>query len=115
MICSSPWNLEAGSLALQSTWVGREIYSKTLGSNMKRLLALHEDEVRKGGKIDFEEIKKVKYLHEFDRAVQGPIWGYPGEGAYYRDASSTDSLFGVRIPLFSISAADDPVSAPLVS
>ncbi|RDL35013.1 Hydrolase, alpha fold family [Venustampulla echinocandica] len=110
VICSSPWNLDVGSMALQSTWIGREIYSKTLGTNMKKLLALHEDEVRKGGKLDFEKIKKVKYLHEFDREVQGPSWGYPTEGAYYRDASSTDSLFGVRIPLFSISAADDPVA-----
>lgn len=43
------------------------------------------------------------------RHVQGPTWGYPTEGAYYRDASSSDSLFAVRIPLFAIHAKDDPV------
>ena len=36
-------------------------------------------------------------------------WGYPTEGAYYRDASSVDSLLAVRIPLFAIHAEDDPV------
>lgn len=35
---------------------------------------------------------------------------YPTVGAYYRDASSVESLLAVRIPLFAINARDDPVS-----
>lgn len=41
--------------------------------------------------------------------MQGPTWGYPTEGAYYRDASCCDSLLAVRTPLFAIHAEDDPV------
>ena len=41
--------------------------------------------------------------------MQGPTWGYPTEGAYYRDASSCDPLLAVRVPLFAINANDDPV------
>lgn len=37
VVCSNPWNLEAGSLALQRTWLGMEVYSKTMGTSMKRL------------------------------------------------------------------------------
>jgi len=48
------------------------------------------------------------------RELQGPTWGYPTEGAYYRDASSCDSLLAVRIPLFAINAEDDPVSDAVV-
>lgn len=44
------------------------------------------------------------------RELQGPTWGYPTEGAYYRDASSVESLMAVRIPYFAIHAEDDPVS-----
>lgn len=44
------------------------------------------------------------------RDVQGPTWGYPTEGAYYRDASCADSVLAVRIPLFAIHAEDDPVN-----
>jgi len=44
------------------------------------------------------------------RYIQGPTWGYPTEGAYYRDAASTDSLLAVKIPFFAINAEDDPVS-----
>lgn len=49
------------------------------------------------------------------RDVQGPTWGYPTEGAYYRDASSADSVLAVRIPLFAIHAEDDPVNVLVCS
>jgi len=77
---------------------------------MKRLVELHHDQIIKNPKIDFDKIRNITYLHEFDRQIQGPAWGYPTEGAYYRDASSTDSLLAVKIPLFAINAEDDPVS-----
>jgi predicted alpha/beta-fold hydrolase len=44
------------------------------------------------------------------RLVQCPTWGYPTEDAYYRDASSVDSVLSVRIPTLAINAVDDPVS-----
>jgi len=37
VLCASPWNLEVCSLNLQRTWLGMEVYSKTMGSSMKRL------------------------------------------------------------------------------
>lgn len=109
MVISNPWALEISSVALQKTWIGREVYSKTMGGNLKRLLELHYDQVSKNSKLDFEKIRKAVYIHEFDRLVQGPTWGYPTEGAYYRDASSVDSLFAVKIPFFAINAEDDPI------
>ena len=70
----------------------------------------HVAEIAKNPRVDVDKVRQVKYLHEFDRVLQGPTWGYPTEGAYYRDASSSDSLLAVRIPLFAINAEDDPVS-----
>lgn len=49
-------------------------------------------------------------LTSMNSALQCPTWGYPTEGAYYRDAASTDSLMGIRIPFLSVQAEDDPVS-----
>lgn len=40
-------------------------------------------------------------------------WGYPTETAYYRDASSSDSVLAIRIPYLAIQAADDPVRTSL--
>jgi predicted alpha/beta-fold hydrolase len=112
VVISNPWNLEVGSVNLQSSWLGLEVYSKTMGGNMKNLFMIHADEICKNPKIDRDAIMKVRYLHEFDRMVQGPTWGYPTEGAYYRDASSVDALLAVKIPLFAINATDDPVGDP---
>lgn len=36
-IMSSPWDLQAGNLALQRTWFKHNVYSKALGSSMKQL------------------------------------------------------------------------------
>jgi len=110
VVLSNPWNLEAGSLALQRTFMGLNVYSRAMGTNMKKLFETHVDQVSKNPKINVEEVRRIKYLHEFDREVQGPTWGYPTEGAYYRDAASTDSLLAIRIPFLAIHAEDDPVS-----
>lgn len=81
-----------------------------MGANLKKLAEKHHDQLITNPKLDFEELRKTKYLHEFDRVIQAPTFGYPTEGAYYRDASSVDSLLAARIPVFAINAEDDPVS-----
>jgi predicted alpha/beta-fold hydrolase len=70
----------------------------------------HVEQISQNSKINLVEVRRLRYLHEFDREVQGPTWGYPTEGAYYRDASSSDSLLAIRIPFLALHAEDDPVS-----
>ncbi|MCJ1247849.1 hypothetical protein MMC30_005064 [Trapelia coarctata] len=111
VVASNPWNLDIGAIALQRSWIGMEIYSKTMGASMKKLFEEHAGELMRNSRVDMEKVRNIKYLHEFDRDVQGPTWGYPTEGAYYRDASSADSVLAVRIPLFAIHAEDDPIAA----
>ncbi|KAH0566417.1 hypothetical protein GP486_000200 [Trichoglossum hirsutum] len=133
VVCSNPWNLEVSSLALQRSWLGLGVYSKVMASNMKRLFEIHIEEISKNPQIDVDKVRGVRYLHEFDRSalaaipalrtkgaypvineirvVQCPSWGYPTEGAYYRDASSSDSVLAVRVPLFVLNAEDDPIAA----
>ncbi|OJJ43780.1 hypothetical protein ASPZODRAFT_73265 [Penicilliopsis zonata CBS 506.65] len=110
VLCASPWNLEVGSMNLQRSWLGLEVYSKTMGTNMKRLFDQHAEEVSRNPRVDVEAVRKTTYLHEFDRALQCTTWGYPTEGAYYRDASSVDSMLAIRIPFFTVQAEDDPIA-----
>ncbi|KAJ6151074.1 hypothetical protein N7470_007668 [Penicillium chermesinum] len=110
VICASPWNLDVSSVALQSTRLGRE-YSKFMGTSMKKLFEQHVDEISKNPRIDIDTIRSITYLHEFDRALQCPTWGYPSEGAYYRDAASTDSMLAIRVPFLCLQAEDDPIAA----
>ncbi|OJJ81936.1 putative hydrolase, alpha/beta fold family [Aspergillus glaucus CBS 516.65] len=110
VLCGSPWNLEVCSLNLKRTWLGMEVYSKTMGSSMKRLFEQHVDAIKKNPRVDIEAVRRITYLHEFDQAIQCPTWGYPTEGAYYRDAATTDSLLAIRIPFLAIQAEDDPIA-----
>ena len=98
-------------MALQRTYLGREVYSKAMGNSMRALFAAHKDEIIKNTALDIERIESVKYLQEFDREIQCATWGYPTEGAYYRDASSADSVFAIRIPTLCLHATDDPIAA----
>lgn len=70
----------------------------------------HVEEIKKNPNVNIEKVMASKYLFEFDRALQCDVWGYPTEGAYYRDAASTEPLLNVRIPLLCINAEDDPVA-----
>ncbi|OJJ97322.1 hypothetical protein ASPACDRAFT_62989 [Aspergillus aculeatus ATCC 16872] len=110
VLCASPWNLEVSSEYLKSSWLGLQVYSKVMGSSMKKLFEQHVESVALNPLVNVEEIRNVTYLHEFDRALQCPAWGYPTEGAYYRDASSIDSMLGIKIPFFVIQAEDDPIA-----
>lgn len=87
----------------------------------------HRKELEMYSNLDMAAIEKATYLFDFDRAVQCvvplcvcsgdgligccrcPTWGYPTEDAYYRDASSADSVLSIRIPFMAIHATDDPV------
>lgn len=77
---------------------------------MRNLFDTHRESIMKNTNIRIEDVQKVKYLHEFDRAVQCATWGYPTEGAYYRDASSADSVLAIQIPVLCIHATDDPIA-----
>lgn len=110
MVLSNPWNLDVSALALQRSFIGLNVYSRAMGTNMKKLFEMHVDQISKNPRIDVERVRRMKYLHEFDREVQGPTWGYPTEGAYYRDASSSDSLLAIRIPFLALNARDDPIA-----
>jgi predicted alpha/beta-fold hydrolase len=109
VVIGNPWNLDAGSIALQSTFVGRELYSATMGKSMIKLIEKHASVIEEDPNFNMKRIRACRYLHEFDREVQCASWGYPTEGAYYRDSSSTDSIHAVRVPLFAINSTDDPV------
>ncbi|SPQ21951.1 89b5dc8d-18be-4aca-8569-8b15292d1f69 [Thermothielavioides terrestris] len=106
---ANPFDLEVSNKALQRTLLGKQVYSRVMGSNMKKLINMHKDTVLKHTNLDFDRIQKVTYLHEFDREVQTVTWGYPTENAYYRDASSSDAVLAIRIPFLAISALDDPI------
>jgi predicted alpha/beta-fold hydrolase len=37
VLCANPWNLEVSSVAMQSNFMGLNVYSKVMGASMKKL------------------------------------------------------------------------------
>ncbi|CAI6328700.1 unnamed protein product [Periconia digitata] len=108
--CSNPWNLEVCAKALQRTYLGLEVYSRAMGGNLQKLYEQHKDMIVQNPAITDEKVRACKYIGDFDRVVQAPTWGYPTEGAYYRDAQSADAVVAIKIPFLAINATDDPIS-----
>lgn len=79
-------------------------------ASLRTLVENNKAEIEQYSDLSYADLSKVNYLYEFDRAYQCPTWGYPTEDAYYRDASSVDSLLAVRIPLLALNAVDDPIA-----
>ncbi|KAL2069341.1 hypothetical protein VTL71DRAFT_15679 [Oculimacula yallundae] len=110
VVCSNPWNLELSSWSMRRSWIGSEIYSRSIANGLKAYVQLHKEEIREFcTNINLERVNKTVYFHEFDEEVTAPAGGYPTAGAYYRDGSSVDALLAVRVPLLALNALDDPI------
>ncbi|KJZ75012.1 hypothetical protein HIM_05498 [Hirsutella minnesotensis 3608] len=110
VICSNPFNLDISSKILQGTFMGKEVYLRTMGGTMREMALSHKKELELYSNLDIPAIEKSTYLYDFDRAVHCPTWGYPTEYAYYRDSSSSDAVLAIRIPFMAIHATDDPIA-----
>ena len=84
----NPFDLEVSNKTLQRTLLGKQVYSRVMGSksdysvrgtisasnptaaNMKKLINTHKDSVLKYTNLNYDRIQKVTFLHEFDREVQ---------------------------------------------
>ncbi|KAF4977640.1 hypothetical protein FZEAL_5862 [Fusarium zealandicum] len=110
VVLSNPFNLEVSSKILQNSYVGKEVYLRVMGSALKELIRTHRQELEKFSKIDVDAVLDTTYVNEFDRLTQCPLWGYPTEYAYYRDASSTDSILSIKIPFLAVHSTDDPIA-----
>ncbi|SPN97622.1 related to P.glauca late embryogenesis abundant protein and YBR177c and YPL095c [Cephalotrichum gorgonifer] len=110
IVCSNPFNLEVSNKALRRTLLGKEVYQRVMGNSMKELAKRHKVAIETHTCLDYERLASITYLYEFDRELQCPLWGYPTEDAYYRDASSTDAVLAIRIPFLAVHAVDDPIA-----
>lgn len=62
--------MDVTSELMKSTLIGKEVYLRVMGGSMKQLVNNNKKEIKQYTKLDLEEIEKVTYLYEFDRAVQ---------------------------------------------
>ena len=104
VVVSNPWNLEVCALHLQRSILGRLIYSPVMASNLMGIFWRNAAKIVSRCNIDLHKAKQVKYIHEFDRYIQCPTWGFRTETEYYRRASSSSSVLDVKVPFLAINA-----------
>ncbi|EKM55427.1 uncharacterized protein PHACADRAFT_256045 [Phanerochaete carnosa HHB-10118-sp] len=120
-----PWDLLANSNRLGATWLGRELYSKALGTNLKNLLRKHlatfeahpEAEVSK--RIPDLLQQSRPRLYTFDDTItciaggSSPPFPFRSANDYYIWASSHHVLSEVQVPCLVLNTGDDPLISVL--
>jgi uncharacterized protein len=106
---------------MEERWFSREIYSKSMGQNLIKVVARHLETIGKMPNNPLVDVLPTYYamkkptLVDFDdsitRFVGGPSPTFPFASAwdYYRWASSHKVLGDVSVPFLAINAADDPI------
>ncbi|KAF8636529.1 hypothetical protein AX17_003342 [Amanita inopinata Kibby_2008] len=118
---SCPWDLARNNAGILSTFLGRHVYAKGMGTNLlnvvkKNLKGLTSDPNHIVAKAVTTVLTlKDPTLDEFDskftRIAGGSSPPFPFETSddYYQWASSHHVIGGIRVPYLAINAVDDPV------
>ncbi|EIW85205.1 AB-hydrolase YheT [Coniophora puteana RWD-64-598 SS2] len=120
-ILGCPWDLQANTDKLTSTYLGHHVYSKGMGRNLVNLLRRHVDTlstysdrgVAEAAAATMNMVRPTieAFDSHFTRIAGGssPPWPFATAGDYYAYASSHKVLGNVQIPFLAINSVDDPV------
>lgn len=111
LVCN-PWDLSLCGLAIESSFVSRQLYVSQMTSNMKRLVK-NNRQVMLDSALFREQEPKLKQVHrmsEFDNTMTAPLFGFNNAWEYYREASSIHRIREIRVPTLVLSAEDDPIT-----
>ena len=61
-VCN-PWQLKVATDALNQTWLGSHLYSKTMGTNLRRVFMRQYKMMKDHPKIDWKALKQVTTIH----------------------------------------------------
>jgi len=106
---------------LDSTYIGRYVYSRGMGQNLVNILRKHTSLLTHDPNLAIAEAATLASalswptIDTFDQVFtrigggSSPPWPFASASEYYEYASSHKVLGNIRIPILSINAADDPV------
>jgi hypothetical protein len=104
-VMSVPYDLAAGSVALERTLMGR-LYSAYFLRSLRGKVARHGALLAE--KIDLDAVARARTIQRFDDLVTAPLHGFRDAADYYERASSARWLDGIRTPTLLVHALDDP-------
>ncbi|ETV72537.1 hypothetical protein H257_12627, partial [Aphanomyces astaci] len=108
----NPYDFMCNSRNMNFSFVHDAIYNGPLATNLNNLFfhqsnahqmfAAHPD-------INLVALQATTRVWDFDEQLTRRAFGYASVSEYYRDASSSQYLKHVKIPLLLLSAKDDPI------
>jgi len=104
---SVPYDLSAGTRAIEAGCIGRAIYTRYFVSSLLKKARAKEPVLREAG-LDVEALQRAKTLRQFDDLATAPLHGFEDAEDYYRRCSSKPFLSAVRVPTALLHALDDP-------
>ncbi len=102
---SVPYDLAAGALALERSFMGRFYARFFLDALITKLIAkapLIRD------RCDLDRIRGARTFREFDDAATAPLHCFSSADDYYARSSATGFLERIRVPTLLLHAQDDP-------
>ncbi|KAL0946923.1 hypothetical protein HGRIS_013084 [Hohenbuehelia grisea] len=116
-----PWDLARNCNMLMSSYIGKHVYAKGMGSNLLNLLKKHSAPLSRDPEHHVARALvramslKSPTLEEFDNTFtcvaggSSPPFPFANATEYYNWSSSHTVLGSIRVPFLAINAADDPV------
>ncbi|KAJ3152066.1 hypothetical protein HDU86_005911 [Geranomyces michiganensis] len=111
---SNPFDLLGGNRSLNRSWIGRNIYSKTLTQNLIRMYKKHAHIFAESTVVNGAKVLSSRFLYEFDDAFTSKLFGFRTVHEYYRMASSAQYVPDIKVPFLIFTALDDPIVEPEV-
>jgi hypothetical protein len=102
---SVPYDLAAGALCLEESWMGR-MYGRFFLRSLRMKMRWKSEILR--GKIALDDALAASTIREFDELATAPLHGFQSAAHYYAESSSARFLGRIVTPTLLIHSLDDP-------
>jgi len=108
MLVSIIWDTIDGLKNLESGFLNKFILNRAITGNLVHYARMFRKDLDSRDCWDFDKILQSKTICQFDDTFTGPQFGFPNAEAYYMYSRVSGRVDKFPIPVFGLSAADDP-------
>ncbi|KAI8376086.1 Alpha/Beta hydrolase protein [Radiomyces spectabilis] len=109
---ANPFDFLVSSNALERGFLSKHVYTRAMANNLKRLFEVNKEMMAQRQDISYDQVMAAQSIREFDDACTRKVFGYTTVNNYYREASSSQFIEHVKVPLLCLNAMDDPIATP---
>ncbi|KAJ2076939.1 hypothetical protein H4R24_005421 [Coemansia sp. RSA 988] len=112
IVISCPFDMLITGRALSTPgFLNDKLFQPSLMATLRRVLERNIDMIKTSEVgYDIDAVLKAKRVSDVDDLITAKAYGFSDCWEYYKAASSSSSVDGIRRPFLAISAADDPIS-----